>query len=308
MPVLDTRLIQEGMMEVGHEIMKRSVDHTVLETLAVAGTCIFGVGGFIYWINHRQQQKLMYATLGCSNHALTTNITKDREHRNRDSANIKTPAILQSEVDLPNITRYQATFRGNDNFYKAMSFGHTNLCGLEMLVSANSYRLLGDLGWDQWPVLRILANAPNGYAIRHGIVSTNYDKGGFSVDHLFFLEPEISNMDRLQCDKSILSLPYPQADAAHHDDKNPYIEGSCSALRMREADTLNKPHISALLGSIAMMLLTFNFLPNPLPVFICCCPSRCRVSRCYQMLNCTIHLACDACGACDAAICSFCRV
>ncbi|KAF4777521.1 hypothetical protein HER10_EVM0003133 [Colletotrichum scovillei] len=53
MPVLDTRLIQEGMVEVGHEIMKRSVDHTVLETLAVAGTCIFGVGGFIYWINHR---------------------------------------------------------------------------------------------------------------------------------------------------------------------------------------------------------------------------------------------------------------
>ncbi|KAI3531888.1 hypothetical protein CSPX01_13856 [Colletotrichum filicis] len=78
MPVLDTRLIQEGMMEVGHEIMKRSVDHTVLETLAVAGTCIFGVGGFIYWINHRLQY-----------HALTTNITKDREHRSRDSANIK---------------------------------------------------------------------------------------------------------------------------------------------------------------------------------------------------------------------------
>ncbi|OBR04579.1 hypothetical protein CH63R_11282 [Colletotrichum higginsianum IMI 349063] len=73
MPVLDARLIQAGVVEVGHELMKRSVDHTVLETLAVgeflrmgevkfrfaltccstAGTGIFGVGGFIYWINHR---------------------------------------------------------------------------------------------------------------------------------------------------------------------------------------------------------------------------------------------------------------
>ncbi|WYZ42516.1 hypothetical protein EsH8_VI_000215 [Colletotrichum jinshuiense] len=53
MPVLDSRLIQEGVVAVGHEIMKRSVDHTVLETLAVAGTCIFGVGGFIYWINKK---------------------------------------------------------------------------------------------------------------------------------------------------------------------------------------------------------------------------------------------------------------
>ncbi|OHW90608.1 hypothetical protein CSPAE12_10872 [Colletotrichum incanum] len=53
MPVLDARLIQAGVVGFGHELMKRSVDHTVLETLAVAGTCIFGVGGFIYWINHR---------------------------------------------------------------------------------------------------------------------------------------------------------------------------------------------------------------------------------------------------------------
>ncbi|KAJ0164695.1 hypothetical protein CTA2_418 [Colletotrichum tanaceti] len=53
MPVLDARLIQAGVVEVGHELMKRSVDHTVLETLAVAGTSVFGVGGFIYWINHR---------------------------------------------------------------------------------------------------------------------------------------------------------------------------------------------------------------------------------------------------------------
>lgn len=35
MPVLDSRFIQEGVVTVGHEIMKRSVDHTVLETLAV---------------------------------------------------------------------------------------------------------------------------------------------------------------------------------------------------------------------------------------------------------------------------------
>ncbi|WDK19387.1 hypothetical protein CGRA01v4_10674 [Colletotrichum graminicola] len=53
MPVIDTRLIQEGVVEVGHQLMKRSVDHTVLEALAVVGTSIFGVGGFIYWINHR---------------------------------------------------------------------------------------------------------------------------------------------------------------------------------------------------------------------------------------------------------------
>ncbi|KAK1561341.1 uncharacterized protein LY79DRAFT_531568 [Colletotrichum navitas] len=53
MPVIDTRLIQGGVMEVGHQLMRRSVDHTVLETLAVVGTAIFGVGGFIYWINRR---------------------------------------------------------------------------------------------------------------------------------------------------------------------------------------------------------------------------------------------------------------
>ncbi|OLN97112.1 hypothetical protein CCHL11_02042 [Colletotrichum chlorophyti] len=53
MPVIDPRLIQEGAMEVGHLLMKRAVDHTVLETLAVAATSIFGVGGFIYWINKK---------------------------------------------------------------------------------------------------------------------------------------------------------------------------------------------------------------------------------------------------------------
>ncbi|KAK2042348.1 hypothetical protein LZ31DRAFT_367229 [Colletotrichum somersetense] len=53
MPVIDTRLIQEGVVVVGHQLMKRSVDHTVLETLAVVGTAVFGVGGWIYWINHR---------------------------------------------------------------------------------------------------------------------------------------------------------------------------------------------------------------------------------------------------------------
>ncbi|EFQ31360.1 uncharacterized protein GLRG_06504 [Colletotrichum graminicola M1.001] len=42
MPVIDTRLIQEGVVEVGHQLMKRSVDHTVLEALAVVGTSIFG--------------------------------------------------------------------------------------------------------------------------------------------------------------------------------------------------------------------------------------------------------------------------
>ncbi|CAI0650022.1 hypothetical protein GCG54_00010408 [Colletotrichum gloeosporioides] len=53
MPVIDARLLQEGAVEVGTMLMKRSVDHTVLETLAVAATCIFGVGGFIYWINRK---------------------------------------------------------------------------------------------------------------------------------------------------------------------------------------------------------------------------------------------------------------
>ncbi|KAK2059044.1 hypothetical protein LY76DRAFT_512901 [Colletotrichum caudatum] len=54
MPVIDTRLIQEGVLVVSHQLMKRSVDHTVLETLAVLGTSVFGVGGFIYWINKRR--------------------------------------------------------------------------------------------------------------------------------------------------------------------------------------------------------------------------------------------------------------
>ncbi|KAL0938559.1 uncharacterized protein CTRU02_205169 [Colletotrichum truncatum] len=51
MPVIDARLLQEGAVEVGSIIMKRAVDHTVLETLAVAAVSIFGVGGFIYWAN-----------------------------------------------------------------------------------------------------------------------------------------------------------------------------------------------------------------------------------------------------------------
>ncbi|KAF6822147.1 hypothetical protein CMUS01_11193 [Colletotrichum musicola] len=73
MPVIDARFLQEGAVEVGTMLMKRSVDHTVLETLAVgtlgqhrdasyqqhadsdgtAATCVFGVGGFIYWINKK---------------------------------------------------------------------------------------------------------------------------------------------------------------------------------------------------------------------------------------------------------------
>ncbi|TDZ26378.1 hypothetical protein Cob_v001292 [Colletotrichum orbiculare MAFF 240422] len=37
MPVIDMRTIGEGAVEVGAVLMKRGVDHTVLETLAVAG-------------------------------------------------------------------------------------------------------------------------------------------------------------------------------------------------------------------------------------------------------------------------------
>ncbi|KAH8647848.1 hypothetical protein BX600DRAFT_475933 [Xylariales sp. PMI_506] len=48
MPVINSELIQRGLLEV-RVIVPRSVDHTVLEALAVIATCIFGVGGFMYW-------------------------------------------------------------------------------------------------------------------------------------------------------------------------------------------------------------------------------------------------------------------
>ncbi|ETS73543.1 hypothetical protein PFICI_14489 [Pestalotiopsis fici W106-1] len=49
MPVLDPELIGRGLNEITHQLARRDVDHRVLETLAVAATCIFGVGGYIYW-------------------------------------------------------------------------------------------------------------------------------------------------------------------------------------------------------------------------------------------------------------------
>nr|XP_036583879.1 uncharacterized protein CTRU02_06010 [Colletotrichum truncatum]KAF6793138.1 hypothetical protein CTRU02_06010 [Colletotrichum truncatum] len=44
MPVIDARLLQEGAVEVGSIIMKRAVDHTVLETLAVRPSAYLGLG------------------------------------------------------------------------------------------------------------------------------------------------------------------------------------------------------------------------------------------------------------------------
>ncbi|KAI0376608.1 hypothetical protein F5Y04DRAFT_265924 [Hypomontagnella monticulosa] len=57
MPAIDTQLIARELpqlivREMDHMsvILKRDVDHSALETLAVAATCIFGVGGWILWM------------------------------------------------------------------------------------------------------------------------------------------------------------------------------------------------------------------------------------------------------------------
>ncbi|PSR92057.1 hypothetical protein BD289DRAFT_197131 [Coniella lustricola] len=50
MPVIDPRVFGELMAEV-HTAMiaKRIVNHSVLETLAVVATIVFGVGGYMYY-------------------------------------------------------------------------------------------------------------------------------------------------------------------------------------------------------------------------------------------------------------------
>ncbi|KAI0597462.1 hypothetical protein F4775DRAFT_593378 [Biscogniauxia sp. FL1348] len=57
MPAIDTQLIARELpqlisREMQHMsiIMKREVDHRALETFAVVFTCIFGVGGWMYWM------------------------------------------------------------------------------------------------------------------------------------------------------------------------------------------------------------------------------------------------------------------
>ncbi|KAH8897770.1 hypothetical protein GQ53DRAFT_742664 [Thozetella sp. PMI_491] len=59
MAAIDTRVLEQRMVEfaaiVQREVlMKRGVDHRALETLAVVATCIFGVGGFIYWCERQK--------------------------------------------------------------------------------------------------------------------------------------------------------------------------------------------------------------------------------------------------------------
>ncbi|KAI1138590.1 hypothetical protein F5Y05DRAFT_413211 [Hypoxylon sp. FL0543] len=57
MAAIDTRLIARELQqlvvrEVSHMdvILKREVDHRAVETFFVAFTCIFGVGGWIFWM------------------------------------------------------------------------------------------------------------------------------------------------------------------------------------------------------------------------------------------------------------------
>ncbi|KAI2619219.1 hypothetical protein GGR54DRAFT_133696 [Hypoxylon sp. NC1633] len=57
MPAIDPQLISRELPQlVGRGmshmsvIMKREVDHRAIETLLVALTCIFGVGGWIFWM------------------------------------------------------------------------------------------------------------------------------------------------------------------------------------------------------------------------------------------------------------------
>ncbi|KAI0023307.1 hypothetical protein F4780DRAFT_776736 [Xylariomycetidae sp. FL0641] len=71
MPAIDSQAIAHGAQAVAHgaqvaareatllmhremhemsTIMKRNVDHSALETLAVVLTCIFGIGGWMYYL------------------------------------------------------------------------------------------------------------------------------------------------------------------------------------------------------------------------------------------------------------------
>ncbi|KAI5861699.1 hypothetical protein GGS23DRAFT_126790 [Durotheca rogersii] len=57
MPAIDTQLIARELpqliaREVAHMsiIAKREVDHRAIETFLVVFTCIFGIGGWMYWM------------------------------------------------------------------------------------------------------------------------------------------------------------------------------------------------------------------------------------------------------------------
>ncbi|KAI1504542.1 hypothetical protein F5X99DRAFT_371346 [Biscogniauxia marginata] len=57
MPAIDRELIARELpqlitREMHHMsvILRRDVDHRALETLGVVLTCIFGVGGWMYWM------------------------------------------------------------------------------------------------------------------------------------------------------------------------------------------------------------------------------------------------------------------
>ncbi|XXG99386.1 hypothetical protein Hte_005723 [Hypoxylon texense] len=57
MAAIDTQLITRELPQlVGREvshmsiIMRREVDHRAIETLFVVLTCIFGVGGWMFWM------------------------------------------------------------------------------------------------------------------------------------------------------------------------------------------------------------------------------------------------------------------
>ncbi|KAG6362696.1 hypothetical protein INS49_007789 [Diaporthe citri] len=49
MPAIDTRVIRQELGEHLNYFVARSVDHRVLETLAVVFTIVFGVGGYMYY-------------------------------------------------------------------------------------------------------------------------------------------------------------------------------------------------------------------------------------------------------------------
>ncbi|KAI1382429.1 hypothetical protein F4677DRAFT_401899 [Hypoxylon crocopeplum] len=57
MAAIDTQLIARELpqlisREMNHMniVLKREVDHRAIETFLVAFTCIFGVGGWIFWM------------------------------------------------------------------------------------------------------------------------------------------------------------------------------------------------------------------------------------------------------------------
>ncbi|KAI0012490.1 hypothetical protein F4779DRAFT_567755 [Xylariaceae sp. FL0662B] len=57
MPAIDTQLITRELpqlvvreMSQMNVILRRDVDHRALETLAVVLTCVFGIGGWMYYM------------------------------------------------------------------------------------------------------------------------------------------------------------------------------------------------------------------------------------------------------------------